>query len=323
MHASVGNNGFCSVLSFNYLFRVCHCIELICHVAFLVLFAYYLLAPPNRPHTWGSHFDSLGWREIFLIFTPLSLVHIPNAISNALPLFVPLAFLLNVPSVPVPGSISFTILLWVFGLHILRLHLPRSPSPLFILSHRRTLPLASFLTRGLSRMIYPSVLFFLPALLAASFLLSFSVADVFLNALIHLLHIPSPSPMETRVAFLYLFAAILILLTSSCSLLATTLFSPSQKNIDLWDRYSPEVGHVARMALVDTIAPYAGLYKFPPPFNILHLILIRIPCSGANLLGIGAGWGAEAEKVLWRVMVGPSVVVFTVLYWIRFGRASR
>ena len=292
-------------------------------MAFLVLFAYYLLAPPNRPHTWDSRFDSLGWREMFLMFTPLSLVHIPYAIPNAIPLFVPLAFLMNVPSVPVPGSISFTILLWIFGLHILRLHLPRSPSPLFLFSHHHTLPLANFLTQGLSRMIYPSVLFFLPALLVASFLLSLSVANISLDVLVHLLHLPSPAPMETRVAFLYLFAIILILLTSSCFLLATTLFSSSQKNTDPWDRFSPEVGHMARMALVNTITPYAGLYKFPPPFNILHLLFIRIPRSGANLLGIGAMWGAEAERVLWRVMVGPSVVVFTILYWIRYGRVSR
>jgi hypothetical protein len=172
-------------------------------------------------------------------------------------------------------------------------------------------------------MIYPSVLFFLPALLVASFLLSFSVANIFLKAFVHPLDIPSPSPMETRVAFLYLFATILVLLTSSCFLLATILFSPSQKNMDPWDRYSPEVGHMARMALIDTIVPYAGLYKFPPPFNILHLLLIRIPRSGANLLGIGSVWGAEAEKVIWRVIVGPSVVVFTVLYRIRYRRVTR
>jgi hypothetical protein len=284
-------------------------------VAYLVLFADYLLDPPNRPHT-QDNFGSFGWRELLLIFIPLSLVHCPYSIPNTMLLFVPLAFVLSIPSVPLPGTASFSILLWVFVFHILRLHLPYSPSPLFLFSHHRTLPLASFLSHGLSRMILPSVLFFLPVFLVASFLLSISLADIFLKGFVLPLQIPPPSPMATRLTFLYLFAMVLLLLMSSIFLLATALFSPSQKNIDPWDRYSLEVGHMARMALINTISPYVGLCKFPPPFNIMHLLLIRIPRSGALLLGIGVAWGAEAEKALWRVMVGPFVVaISSVLYW--------
>lgn len=258
------------------------------------------------------------------MITPLSLVHRTHPIRNAIPLLVPLSFLTALPSVPLPGSASFSILLWVFVAHILRLHLPHYPSPLFLFSHRRTLPLANFLSGGLSRIIFPPVLFFLPALLVASFLVSISMADVFLQTF--LLNIPSPSPMETRIAFLYLFAAIIFLLNSSFFVLATTLFSSSQKDMDSWDQYSTEVGHMARMALIDTITPYAGLYVFPPPFNIIHLLFIRIPRSVTLLLGAGAMWGGVAEKTLWRVIVGPFVLVSTALYrsplqWISHGRA--
>lgn len=305
--------------------RVYHWIELICHVAYLVLLAHYLLNPPNKPIIWDNHF---AWRELLLICTPLSLVHRPYTILNALPLFVSLAFLIGFTLVPLPGSVSFIILLWIFVLHILRLHIPISPSPLFLFSHHRSLPLAAFLSHGLFRMIFPAVVFFLPGLLVASSLISFSLADWFSKGFVHPLHIPSPSPMATRLTFLYLFAVILILLISSFFLLATTLFSPHQKSADPWDRYSPEVGHMARMALVDAIVPCAGLYKFPPPFNILHLLLIRIPRNGALLLGIKAAWGGVAEKALWRVIVGPFVVVSTVLHWaplkwIRYGRVTR
>jgi hypothetical protein len=44
----------------------------------------------------------------------------------------------------------------------------------------------------------------------------------------------------------------------------------------------------------------------------MHL-LIRIPHFGAHLLGIEVAWGAVAEKALWRVIVGPFVIIFTVL----------
>jgi hypothetical protein len=162
------------------------------------------------------------------------------------------------------------------------------------------------------RTIITSVLFFFPLLLVASFLVSFSMADILLKASALLVEISLPSPMETRIAFLYLFAVTLVLLLFSIFLLGAAPVPVSQENMDTWDQYSREVGHTARMALVDAIAPYVGLYRFPPPFNVMHL-LIRIPHFGAHLLGIEVAWGAVAEKALWRVIVGPFVIIFTVL----------
>ena len=277
-------------------------------MAYLVLLVHYLLDPPNRPHTSDNRFDSLGWRELLLIFAPLSFVHRSRPFPNTIPLLVPFAFLISFPSVPLPGSAAFGVLLWAFVLYILRLHLPCAPSPLFLLLHHRTLPLASFLSHGLFRMIFPSVLFFFPVLMLASFLLSLSMADMLLKVFVLIVHVPSPSPMETRITFLFLFAGSPVLLIFSTFLLPTTLF-PSQKNMDPWDQYSEEVGHMARTALIDAIAPYTGLYRFPPPFNAIHL-LINIPRSA---LGVGATWGSVAEKALWRTTVGPFMVVFAVL----------
>jgi hypothetical protein len=297
------------------LLRVCHYIELVCHIAYLVLLVHFLSNPSDRPHTWwNSYCRSLGWREVLLMFIPLSLVHGPHPFSNAIPLLVPFAFLISLPSMPSPGSGAFTILLWAFVLHTLRLLLPYTPSLLFLLSHNRTLPLATFLRLGLSRTVVTSVLFFFPLLLVASFLVSFSMADVFLKTFVLLVDISLPSPMQTRVAFLCLFVVTLVLLLSSISLLGATLVSVSQQDMDPWNRYSREVGHMSRMALVDAIAPYTGPYKFPPPFNVMHL-LIRIPRFGAYLLGTEVGWSTVAEKALWRVIVGPFVVIFTVLSW--------
>src|SRR5262249_32932217 len=146
------------------------------------------------------------------------------------------------PTLPSPGSIPFDLLLWAFVLHVVKLHLPTPPSPLFLFSQNRTLPLAIFVSRGISRVILPSVLFFLPALLFAMFVLSFSLMDILPNIVaVHLppVHLSSsnPAPMETRITILYLLGTIIVVLVSSVFIHATALL-PFREELNPWDRYS-------------------------------------------------------------------------------------
>ena len=292
--------------------RTSLCIELISQLVFLTLLLHYLLYPPDRPCTW----DSYPRRGLLLASFPLSFVITPRPLLNSISLLVPLAFLTSFPSVPLPGSLSFSILLWALVLLVLRLHFPRTPSPLFLLSHHKMLPFIIFLFHGLSQAIFPPVLLFLPAFLIVSFLLSFSLTDLFLKITIAQLHLanmlPSPAPMETRIAFLYLFSIIAILLISSVLLLGARPPLLSQRKPEHWDRYSPRVGHAARKTLLNAFKSYPGLYTFPPPFNII-LLLVWIPRTIARFLRGGDVYGVQVERILWRCTVGPFTVLVTIL----------
>lgn len=283
-------------------------------MAFLALLVHYLLNPVEKSHPWDNYQHYLGWRELLLTSLPLSFVICARPFPNAISLLVPVAFLTSFPSLPLPGSVSFSILLWAFVLLVLRLHLPSTPSPVFLLSHRRTLPLAVFLSHSFVQIIFPSLLFFLPAFLVTSFLLSFSLADILLKILTFSspsIDISSthPAPMETRTAILSLFGIILLLLIVSVFMHAATLLLPSQEYSDPWDRYSRRVGYKARVALLDAFASYPGLYTFPPPFNVVRL-LVWVP---RQLFGSGTSYGKTAEKVVWRCAVGPFMIVVAIL----------
>jgi len=94
---------------------------------------------------------------------------------------------------------------------------------------------------------------------------------------------------------------------------AVTIFMPLQEGTDPWDRYSRQVGHAARKALLAAFATYPGRYTFPPPFNIL-CVLIWFPCTIARLLGSGVTYATKAEILLWRCVVGPFMAIVAILF---------
>ncbi|KAF8078434.1 hypothetical protein FPV67DRAFT_1465265 [Lyophyllum atratum] len=297
--------------------RVAHFIDWTSHLIFLALLVHYLLYPIEQPHTTKEWLEyQYGAREVLLIILPFSFAARTWSLANTSSLLAPIAFLTSLPSAPHPASITFTLLQWAVVLHPLGLNLPEAPSHLFLLRHSYSLPLAVLIKRGLSRILYPLILFFLPLLLLAIYLLSLSLVDTFLklSSIEGFSVIITPTPQETRLTFLTFFFAVVLLMFTSLFVMATTT-SLAHTSSDPWDRYSVAVGHAARRIFLGVTASYNGPYVFPPPFNILHILLIRIPQVAARRFAIQIQGLAVVERILWRIIVGPFAAFVALLFW--------
>jgi hypothetical protein len=232
--------------------------------------------------------------------------------------FVAGAFLSTLPSAPFPGDASYSFLLAALLLHVLLLHIPRTPSPIFLFSPKVTLPLATILWHEFTRTIYPCLLFFLPATILAFFFLSIALADSIPYFLLEL------APMETRLAFYVLWIIFLLFMMISAALLVifnASFLATSSQPVCSWDRYSVAVGLRSRRTFVAAVAAYSETYYFPPPFNLLQTLFVRLPHLLLRLFGWGESPITERiEGVLWYLTTGPVtfVVVVVCLPWTGF-----
>ncbi|GBE78265.1 hypothetical protein SCP_0111480 [Sparassis crispa] len=286
--------------------RVLHAVALVLHLSYLALLTHFVLFPPVRSvSTVRSPTPDLR-EALLMIYSGARLLQ-TWSLGTCPFLLVLLVFLYCLPSVPFPDGLAYSVLLFAFSWNVIELHIPRAPSPIFLFPFPRILPLAVLIWQGISRIFFPVVMFFLPALLLSLFLLSTSLSDIFS----HLLTVDSldPAPMETRVAFISLFAVIFSLLL--CSIIMLVLVYPSlpldTQAHSPWDQYSKPVGLEARRALVRIVVAYCAPYAFPAPFNLVELLTVRLPVSLATVLG----WKEVAmrfevvERVFWRMTIGP------------------
>jgi hypothetical protein len=187
------------------------------------------------------------------------------------------------------------------------LHLPRAPSPSFLVSPQVTLPLASLLWHQFTRTLYPCILFYLPATSLAFFFLSIALKDSIPHFPIDFT-LTQPAPMETRVAFSALWCILLFLVIISSVLLvlfSASLLSISSQTISPWDRYSVAVGLQSRRVFASAVATYSVPYYFPPPFNLLQILFVYIPQHLSRLFGWKLSPVIEQiESVLWHLTVG-------------------
>jgi hypothetical protein len=199
---------------------------------------------------------------------------------------------------------SYTLTLLALLLNILQLHLPHLSSPIHLLPPRDILPLSTFLMDGLTTISIPVILFFAPLLVISSYLLSSALADTFPTMGLR------PAPMEARAMFLSFSGFVLLLTISS---LAFTILSSGQLMqgnsgpTDRWDRYSLRVGLESRRIFVRTVAKYSSRSYFPIPFNLIPLVLVRIPQIFA-LLFRKSEWIAglsRLEMTLWSILILP------------------
>ena len=58
---------------------------------------------------------------------------------------------------------------------------------------------------------------------------------------------------------------------------------------------------------------YADPYYFPPPFNLLQL-LVRFPSAVLRVYGTSSACLDTVQRLLWRITVGPLVVVAAGLW---------
>ena len=248
-----------------------------------------------------------------IIYSVASLLRSPTFLVAPFAL-VPGAFLFALSSSPLPAITSYNILQGALLLHLVILHFPRTPSPIFLLSPDTTLPLATLLWHEFVRTLYPCVLFFLPATILATFLLSISLQDVMLVEF---------APIEIRMGFTVLWVILVFLTMISAVLLAlfsACLLSTSSQQVSSWDRYSINVGLQSRRNFATAVAAYSVPYYFPPPFNLLQILFVHIPRFLLQLFGWrGSPITGQIEGLLWSLTIGPLAFVVAVFWlWIGF-----
>lgn len=258
----------------------------------------------------------MGWREVLILLFSASFVARLRP-SNSIPFILTiLAFIFTLPSVPFPEDMSFTILLLAVSLHIIQLHLPLLPGPLYILPPNRSLPLAFVFKSGFGRILTPTIAFFLPAFLLSTYMLSFSLADTFLRSfLVSSISTVVPTPMETRAVFLILPLLVFVTAASSFFILGNAIPPISESELAGWDRYSRPIGHVARQSFYRAVVAYSAPFSFPAPFNLIQLVLIRVPLFLLQFFGLSGELCRKIERGIWRVFVGPVAVAAAMLAW--------
>lgn len=273
-------------------------------LGYLAILVHYITRPPSRPIINAS--SRVGAREILLIiYAVASLCR--RWTSYAIPyLLVLSAFLSSLPSFPSSGDTSYILLLVALVLHILLLHLPRPPSPNFFVNAHISLPLSTLLWYEFTRTVCSALVFYFPAFLLSCYLVSLSLAD----SIPHFPRIQNliAAPIETRQAFAVLWAIVVYLICVSIGLLvlfSASLLSLSNRPSNPWDRFSRPVGLQARRIFIFTVAMYNTPYFFPPPFNLIQLIFIRLPVIALHLAGQKEPlFMRVVESMLWRCTVG-------------------
>lgn len=299
-----------------------HAVDIFLQLGYLALLSSYILRPPERPVVTINR-NSIGAREVLLIIYSIASLLRPPKLPVIPFAFVAGAFIFTLPSAPFPGDTSYSFLLGALLLHVLLLHLPRTPSPIFLFSPEGTLPLATVLWHEFTRTIYPCLIFFLPATILASFFLFIALEDSIPHFL-GVFTLSEPAPMEIRIAFSLLWIILMLFTTISAALLVlfnASFRSTSSQPVCSWDRYSVGVGLRSRKTFVAAVVAHSEQYYFPPPFNILQSLFVHLPRLLLRLFG----WKEfpvteQIEGILWYLTSGPLtfVVVALCLPWTGF-----
>ncbi|KAI0004292.1 hypothetical protein BJV74DRAFT_810441 [Russula compacta] len=297
--------------------RAVHAVDIFLQLGYLALLSDYVLHPPERPIITTS-LNLIQAREVLLmIYSTASLLR-SFTFLVAPYAFVAGAFFFTLPSTPFPGDTAYSILLGALLLHVLLLHLPRTPSPNFLLSPDVTLPLATLLCHEFPRILYPCVFFFLPATMLASFFLSIALQDS-IPPFLAVFTLMEPAPMEIRIAFSVLWITFMLLITISSVLLmpfSVSFLSTSSQPVCSWDRYTAAVGLRSRRIFATAVAVYSVPYYFPPPFNLLQILFVHIPHLLSQLFGWkGSPVIKHIEGILWGLTTGPLASVVAACWF--------
>lgn len=295
-------------------------LDSIADIFLLVATAHYILYPPTIPILSGD-LRQYGARAYMLMVFALAMLARTWSIKTLSPLLLAFAFLFSMPSRPLPGNICFSAMQLAFTIQLISIHLPSPTSPFLLIPPNVSLPLMVLIKRSVSLVFAPITLFYLPATLAAAFLLSLSLEDTFFNLKLTLNH-STASPMDSRVTFLVLLGILVLLLLLALVTGAAALPSlckaglPSVPHEKTWDKYGLHVGLRARKHYIRALVWYSTPYYFPPPFNILHILIVVGPSTLRTLVGYREPYKPlqTLEKLVWRVTVGPWVAVVASLW---------
>ncbi|TEB39186.1 hypothetical protein FA13DRAFT_1725160 [Coprinellus micaceus] len=292
--------------------RNAHLLALASHLAYVSLLAHYLLYPPGRvstdastyyqdvhPHTTGLFVFALA--NALFVPTPYNYLYLTSLAALALPF----------PGLPQPGDGFFDILLFTFSLHILTLHRPFTSSLLYIHELSSSIPRVGFVHRSLVDGVAPSLFYFFLPFVASIVLLSLSLdGDLFRAAVIPFASLSSviPAPMETRNTFLAI--VLVILLGLFFSIFATTATVPTARTSQsTWDRYGTDLGYWARTVAVSVCSQYDPPYLYPPPFNLLRLVVVFPLHFLLKWSGQPSDLVKRVDQYVWRFTVLPFLLV--------------
>ncbi|KAK7031337.1 hypothetical protein R3P38DRAFT_2922914 [Favolaschia claudopus] len=285
-----------------------HFMELATHLAYFGLLVSYVMHPPFVV-SW-TRFELIGPREILLMVLSASVLIRPWTIFT-IPFAMTLSiFLFSLPAVPFAYDVSFNILLLAFVFHTFQLHFSSPPSPLYLVKLHRSLPFVHFLAHGLYRIILPFAIFFAPIFILATVWLSMALQDTFLVGPLSI-----PTPMVTRTTVLFMFFTLIAAISSSL-IVFITQGGRLDTDASGWDAYGIHVGLSARASFVRTVITYSAPNTFPAPFSLIHAVVIAAPSFVVRRLGLRISFD-RAEKLLWRVTVGPvGLVCALVVYFL-------
>lgn len=279
-------------------------------LAFMGSLIHYLLYPPRFHITLGR--NEQGARETFLTFMAAAYLARRWSMHTLPAMLVFPAFIMTLPSVPLPGNTSFSVLHIAFLLQLTLLHLPNSPSLPVAIYPKKAIPLSTLFLHGATSVFMPVIIFFLPALLLAAFLVSASLTNAFLPVLPKYLDVP---PMDSRFSFFTLFITVVVSLLGALAMsyaMFPTVVS-SSASTSKWDHYSREIGLHARRTFVEALVQYE-LHRFPVPFNMLQL-LVRVPYVALSWLGYPVTpYMKSMERAVWRASVGLVGAVISTLW---------
>ncbi|TRM65808.1 hypothetical protein BD626DRAFT_192359 [Schizophyllum amplum] len=335
---------------------------------YFALLASYLIHPPRRHRILpDSPLQTYGARECFLLLFslgvglnrgPWSALH---ALSGIMTL---VTFSTTLPDVPYPTQDTFSPLLVSFTLTFVAFHIPNSPASPFLLLTRtsRAWPLALFLWDNIVQVLFPAIAVLLPSFLLISFLLTAALNTtpyegpdtVLFETISNVIGIFNDTtfttPMETRETLFMLLLAVIACMAGVVFLACTRAPSTvADLSIEPWERYGPLVGARMRQLFAQAVVTYSmassmegtitgtriktgfgrPLYMFPPPLNLVHLLLVVGPRTAGRLFARGPrsplrgegenrfiGVVGSTEAVLWRILVGPLALTLWALSWV-------
>lgn len=287
--------------------RGLHFIDFTIQLGYLALLIHYILRPPDRPILALNDHQVDSRAIVLILYSFASICRASSAyIVPSLLAFV--SFIYCLPAFPYAGESPYILLLAALVLHTISLHLPIAPGLNFIYAPRQSLPLATLLWAEFTTTFSTILLFYFPAFVLASYLLSVALADSIPQG-------PNPdvfrllaAPMETRQAFVALWVVIvlLILISTGQLIMFKSSSNSSEQSSDPWDRYSRTIGLRARRRFVRVLTDYSTPYFFPVPLNLLQVLLIRLPAGILHwTAGVKLRMVQHVEAVLWRCTVGP------------------
>ncbi|OCB87115.1 hypothetical protein A7U60_g5850 [Sanghuangporus baumii] len=292
--------------------RVLHLIDLTTNLAYLLIFAHYLMRPmplyPTDPPRLDYHFYCIAIYSACRILRDSW----PSAMHGTFILTL-VTLLSALPYMPRPRENSFNVLLFCFFMHIVQLLLPFSPSISLLAPRSVTFTVALMLQNLFAVVFIPALIFFVPIIFALLLILVASLNEIFMRV----------TGLATFDLFLFsvwcsglLFTCLTAYMTLSTSSLPPAKFHHPDVPAS-WNSYGPDVGISLRRRFCRLITAHPRRYFFPVPLNLIPVVLVYLP-RGILLLFrdkyLTARLKTTVEPAVWRIFVMPFTFIFGIVW---------